>query len=86
MKTKFSPPYRAHKSAGQWYVVNAKGGFEIACECRYQAEEFASDLNAHANPTESRLSAMMSQLDRGPVNTAPFDPPSDEISIFPQES
>lgn len=81
MKTKFSPPYHAHRSAGHWYVLNANEGYEIACECRKQAEEFAADLNEHSTPTPVRLAAMLSQIARGPVNTMPFYSPDDEIHI-----
>ena len=43
--TQFSPPYRVQKSAGYWYVVNRHGGFEVACDCRFQAEDFANEMN-----------------------------------------
>ena len=55
MKTEYSPPYRAHKSAsGRWYVVNVKGGYEFWCECRQHAEVLASDLNEHADRERMR--------------------------------
>jgi len=83
MKTEYAPPYRALKSCGHWYVVNALDGYEVACECRHEAEIMADDLNSHAMPTSERLAAMLSQLARGPVHVAPFYPPDDEVSIFP---
>lgn len=45
MNTEFSPPYRAHKSAGHFYVVNRNGGFEMACNGRHEAEECAREMN-----------------------------------------
>jgi hypothetical protein len=42
--------YQVHKSAnGHWYVINARGDYEIACDCRHQAEEFAREMIEHAN-------------------------------------
>lgn len=48
MKTEFSPPYRFGKFASHWYVVNDRGGFEMACSCRHEAELFAAEMNREA--------------------------------------
>lgn len=47
-RTEYSPPYRAHKSCGQWYVLNSQGGYEVACDCRHHAEEVAREMNEDA--------------------------------------
>lgn len=47
MQTQFSPPYRAFRSVtGEWYVINANGGFECHAESRQRAVELAAELNS----------------------------------------
>ncbi len=47
-KTEFSPPYRAHKTDGGWYVINAAGGLEYQAADREDAERAAAEMNRKA--------------------------------------
>ena len=44
----FYPPYQACRRFGRWYVMDARGDCDIACECRRHAEEIARDMNEDA--------------------------------------
>jgi len=45
MRTEKSPPYHAHLSLGQWYVINSRGGYELACDSRDQAVDYAAAMS-----------------------------------------
>jgi len=52
MKTEKSPPYYAHLSCGQWYIVNSLGGFEIACNNQEQCLLYAAAMSREAEATK----------------------------------
>ncbi len=48
MTTEFTPPYRAHRTAGGWYVINAAGGLEYQAAGHEDAEREAAEMNRKA--------------------------------------
>ena len=54
MPNEYSPPYRAHKHSGQWYVVDDQGRREVECDCRHDAETTAKQMNEDASRVAGR--------------------------------
>jgi hypothetical protein len=72
--------HTAHKSptTGRWCVVNTMDDQTIACECRYEAEVIAADLNRHTIPMPAWFADILAQLARESVNTMSINPPDEE--------
>jgi len=54
MKTEKSPPYYARLSCGQWYVLNSRGGYELACGSRDQAALYAAAMNRQTEANDQK--------------------------------
>jgi len=54
VKTQFSPPYYAALSFGHWYVLNSRGGYELACDSREQCLLYVAAMNQQVKLSENK--------------------------------
>lgn len=64
-------------------MFNAAGGYEILCDCRTQAEDFAAEMNNGVQPwTPGPQPDQCDGRDRNPIGPDTFIDPNDDLAGF----